>query len=224
MAPNFQSSFIPKESPTANTFAKKDRSLAGMLAVTLFVLSLIGSAGIYFYKGMVRNDISALKAQLSESEKNIDKETIDEMLVFSKKLEVIKEIVYKHRAVSNVLAIIASSTVSTVYFDDFNYSTSPNGGLSVVLHGKALGYAAVALEESILSQEKYFKSTNFANLALSEGGLVSFDLTISVDPEAAVYSKEEVPATLTTPITGSDEEGMKVDDLDLGSDLEIPDL
>ena len=204
MAPNFQSSFIPKESVVETGFQKKSVGLLGFIAVCLLVVSILASIGLYVYKRMVTSDIASLKTELVESEKNIDKKTIDDMSVFSKKLDVVRSIVYKHQAVSNVLDILASSTISSVYFTDFNYERVEPNGLNITLHGKAINYGSIASEESILIQNKYFKKVTFSNLGLVDGG-VSFELLISVDPEAAIYTKQAssiiIPTTL--PITTS---------------------
>ena len=50
MAPNFQSSFIPKESVTEEVFKKKKAGILGVLVVSLFIFSIILSAGLYLYQ------------------------------------------------------------------------------------------------------------------------------------------------------------------------------
>jgi hypothetical protein len=187
MASNFQSSFIPKESTTEEVFKKKKTGIVGVLAVSLFVSSIIVSIGLYIYEGIMKNDIQNLNSQLTEAEKNIDKNTINEMSQFSKKLDVAKAIVVKHQIVSRFLESLASSTVSTVQFTSFSYGDLEDGKLSVDLQGKATSYASVALQENIFSQNKYFKSISFSNLTLADKGLVSFDLVVAVDPQISTY-------------------------------------
>lgn len=225
MAPNFQSSFIPKEPITDTGFKKKSVGLIGIIVITFFTISIIGAIGVYVYKGMVKSNIESLKAELGSAEKNIDKKTIDEMWVFSKKLNVVRDIINKHQVVSNVLSIISSSTVSSVYFGDFSYSTDFQGNLSVILRGRAQSYGSVALQESLLSQNKYFKSISFGNLGLVDGGLVSFDLTIMVDPQVSIYNKESPVSAVLEDLesevaTGVDDIDINLDDIDIS----LPDL
>ena len=188
MAPDFQSSFIPKEPMTEEVFKKKKAGMLGVLAVSLFITSIIISAALYAYKGIIKNDIKNLQSQLAEAEKNLDKEAIDEMLQFSKKLDITKSIVSKHQVVSNFLDALASSTVSLVQFTDFSYGNMEADKLVVALRGQAASYAAIALQESVFSKNKYFESVSFSNLTLTDKGSVSFELTISVDPQISVYS------------------------------------
>lgn len=186
MAPNFQSSFIPKEPITEEVFKKKKAGIFGVLAVSLFATSIVVSIGIFFYKGVLENEIKNLQSQLAESEKNIDKKTINEMSQFSKKLETVKSIVAKHQVLSNLLGSLASSTVSSVYFTSFDYRGLEKN-LSIDLKGKAQNYTAVALQENAFAQNEDFKSALFSNLNLDEKGLVSFDLKVSVDPKIFIY-------------------------------------
>lgn len=187
MAPQFQSSFIPKEPVTEEVFKKKKTGLLGVLVFSLFLASIVVSIGVYVYKGIIKNDIKNLELQLAEAEKNIDQKTINEVSQFSKKLEIAKAVVLKHQVISNFLESLASSTVSAVQFTSFGYNNLEKDKLLVNLQGKASSYASVALQESVFNQNKYFKSISFSNLTLAENGLVSFDLAIVVDSQISSY-------------------------------------
>lgn len=188
MAPNFQSSFIPKDPVAApEVFQKKKAGLVGVLVVSLFIASITIAVLLYFYKGIVKGDIESMQNQLIDAEKSIDKKTISEMSNFSKKLDTIKSIVSKHQVIASLMNNLASSTVSTVYFSDFDYSNNDRGVATVSMKGKALGYGAVAQQEEVLVKNKYFKSVVFSNLNLDDKGFVSFDLVISVDPQITTY-------------------------------------
>jgi len=188
MAPNFQSSFIPKEPITQEVFKKKKAGFLGVLAASLFFASIVAAVGMFIYKGIIENDIKSLESQLSDSEKNIDKKTIDEMSQFSQKLDIAKTLVARHQVISKFLETLASSTVSSVQFTNFSYSNLEEGKLTVSMQGTATSYASVALQENVFSQNKYFQSMSFSNLTLSDKGSVSFDLTASIDPQISTYS------------------------------------
>src|SRR3989344_3815503 len=187
-AKNFQLSFIPKNPVTERVFQKKKTGMVGLLVVSLFVISIIVSIGLFIYSGIVKSDIQSLGSQIVEAEKNADKESINQMSQFSDKLSAVKIIVNKHRVISNFLNAFASSTVSTVQFTSLNYGNLTGRGLAVNLKGKATGYSSIALQEDVFSHNKNFKSMTFSNLTLAEGGMVSFDLEILVDPQIATYS------------------------------------
>ena len=188
MSPNFQSSFIPKEPVTEEVFKKKKAGVVGVLVVSLFISSIIISVAMYVYKGIVKNDIKNLEIQLGEEEKNVDKKTIDEMSQFSRKLSIANDIVNKHQVISKFLETLSSSTVSSIQYTSFNYSNMDDGRLLINIQGKATGYASIAQQEDIFSQNKYFESTTFSDLTLADKGTVSFSLVILVDPQIATYS------------------------------------
>lgn len=188
MAPEFQSSFIPKEPvATKEVFEKKKAGIFGILAVSLFISSIVIAGALYFYKGILENDIRNLEQQLADSEKSIDRETINELVAFSQKLKAAKTVVSKHQVLSKTLEAISSSTVSSVQYNSFSYNSLEKGSLSISMKGKAAGYSSIALQENILSENKYFKSISFSSLSLENNGMVSFDLKVEVDPKIANY-------------------------------------
>jgi hypothetical protein len=190
MDQNFQSSFIPKEPMTEEkVFKKKKAGVSGVLSLSLFIVSIIASVGMYAYKSILNSDIQSLESQMASAEKSIDTKSIDEMVQFSNKLQAAKDIVSKHEVISGFMNSLASSTVSTVQFIDFKYS-EVKGGLVVSMKGKTNSYASVALQENIFSQNKSFRLATFSNLTLGEGGLVLFDVSINVDPQIAVYAPQ----------------------------------
>lgn len=221
MAPGFQSSFIPKEPVTEEVFKKKKAGPLGMFAVSFFVIVLIIWGGLVAYKRIVKSNISSLQGQLVESGKNIDREAIQEMVDFSRKLDIVKSLVLKHQVVSGFLTSLASSTVSTVSFSELSYSHLTEGGLVVNLKGQTSSYGSVALQESVFNKNQYWKSTKFSGLNLSESGAVSFDVSVAIDPAIAIYA----PNIPTAPASAApDELGTaeldSLDDLDL-SGLDI---
>ncbi len=217
MAQGFQSSFIPKGSMGQDGAVKKKTGIFGILAVSIFVIVVLLSIGLAVYKSILGGEIENLKAQLAEAGKNIDKDSINQMSEFSKKLSVARSIVDNHQVISGFLASLASSTVSTVSFYDFNYRTISPGELSVVMRGKAKDYASVALQEKTFLANQYWKSASFSNLNLTDGGSVNFEVAVSVDPKIAIYSPYIPPsleATTSDPVSGIENDLKSTDSLD----------
>jgi hypothetical protein len=171
MATGFQSSFIPKSTPTEEVFKKEKTSIFGVLMVAVFGLVIILSIGLFFYKGFLKSDIAELQSQLDTSLKNIDQKSISEMSQYSKKLGFIKALVLKHQVVSGFLSSLASSTVSTVSFSEFTYNNLTNNGLVVTMRGRANSYGGVALQESVFAKNKYWKSVSCSQALRRAGSL-----------------------------------------------------
>ncbi len=193
MANNFQSSFIPKGvgsyTPT-ETSRKSGAGFFGLIALVLFLGSLLTTLGLIGYKQVVKSSIGNLKAELALAEESIDTTTIDTMFSFSKKLSASREVVVRHKAVSNFLSLLAENTVQTILFDNLSYQFMPDGSLSVVLAGTALNYSSLALQESVMAKIKEVKKVEFSELSAVEGGKVSFKMTITADPSVSIYKPE----------------------------------
>jgi len=220
MGPNsFQSSFIPKGSSggaVEQVFQKKKTSFFGAIMVMIFFLTLLLTLGIYGYKWATAKAIATVQSELKSAEASIDIETIDSMVAFSKKLSAAREVVMRHKVISNFLTLLSDNTIQSVSYDDFNYSLGSDGQLTVVLKGKALDYASIALQDSIFSELKEIKSIKFGDLSLIEGGRVSFSLNVSVDSNSAIYSPPELEAQ----DIDTEEDISSLDDLDTN----LPDL
>ena len=214
MAPNFQSSFIPKEPITQQVFAKKKMGLFGVLSVTFFTLSILSSIGIVVYKNILKNDIKNVQSQLAEAEQTMDKKTIEEMLKFSKKLQLVKSVVDRHTVFSNFLVSLASSTVNSVSFNNLQYGGEQNKDLTVNLDGRAPSYGTVALQEDVFKKNKFWKTVNISDLKLGDDGFVSFSVNLTIDQKISLY---DVPNDGTK---NSSSTSSKINDDDI-SDLEI---
>jgi hypothetical protein len=67
MAPNFQSSFIPKDSPTQSPLQKKSMGLSGMIGVLALVVSIALAIGLFVYTGILKSNIESLKSELDQA-------------------------------------------------------------------------------------------------------------------------------------------------------------
>lgn len=217
MTQTFPSSFIPKGSITDIQPQKKKISILGFLSFLIFILSIVGSVGMYFYKNNLKNKVAELDSQLVIAGQSIDKEAIKEMTDFSKKIKAIRSIVDRHSVVSGFIKSLASSTVNSVYFTDFSYEDLKNGSLGVNLKGSADSYGSVALQESVFTKNKYWRSVNFSNLRLGADGSINFDVSIVVDPEISIYNPIVVSVATTTASAPAvdDLEGVDMSGLDL---------
>ncbi len=191
MANSFQSSFIPKGVggyvPTETT-RRGSTGLFGVLALLLFLGVLLLTVGVIGYKQVVKSSITDLKSELALAEESVDVSTIDKMFAFSKKLSASREVVVKHKVVTNFLSLLADNTVQTVSFNELSYRFLPTGELSISLSGIAPNYATLALQGEAMSKLKEVKSADFSELSSTEGGRISFKVTLLVEPSVAVYS------------------------------------
>ena len=203
MAPQFQSSFIPKQNTLEKGFSHSANiSLFGSISRLLFFVVFLGSLGMFGYKFMVKRNIDSLKLEIVEAEKGIDRSTIKEMSDFSEKVRAIDKILVNHQAVSNFLSLLGESSVTSLEFSDFTYSGLPDGSLEVVLKGRARDYASIALQEDVLSKEENIRTLSFGPMTLESTGTVAFSLRAVIEPRVTLY-KLENSEQITQPIEES---------------------
>lgn len=159
----------------------------GVVIVSVFIFSVILAVGMYFYKNIISGDISSFQLQLASSAETIDKKTINELVVFNEKLRQVQSLVWKHKVISGFMSSLSSSTVSSIAFSEFNYSNITSENPKITMKGRAPSYGSIALQEKVFSQNKYWKDVVFSELSLSEEGLVTFAVTVEVDPQIVVY-------------------------------------
>lgn len=206
MASGFQSSFIPKGvgGYTPAESAKKGSSgFFGSVAVVLFILVLALILGAFVYKQVLKSTIGNMQTELALAESSVDNTTIETMFAFSQKLSAGREVVLKHKVVSNFLSLLAQNTVQTVTFNELSYQFMPDGALSITLSGTALNYASLALQESAFGKLKEVKQAEFSELGKVESGRVAFKVAIVADPAISVYSPEVAEESSKTDL-GSD--------------------
>lgn len=207
-------------------FKKKKAGIFGVVAFSIFITIIVVTIGMFVYKRILKSEISNLKSELAEKQATIDQKSIKEMLSFNRKLKAVKSLVDKHKIVSSVFSTISSSTVSTVQFTDFGYRYNTDNDIEVSMHGKAVDYASVALQEDVLVKTKSIKSVSFSNLGLSDKGTVSFGLVVVISPEIGIYSPRIVQdnpsnnnkISSSTAVSSIDD----LSDLDNFYDLSVP--
>ncbi len=218
MAPEFRSSFIPKNTQSAEVFQKKGDGPFGWVALLFFILSLLLSGALFAYKTILSRNIASLKNELELKESSIDYKTIETMATFSNQLKGAKDVLARHIIVSSFLEILNDSTPSTVRFTDFLYNIDQEGRVFVVMPGEAKDYSSIALLDRELKKSKYLKEVNFGQLD-SRKGMVAFELNVSVDPSIAAYKAETEEPVDVVGNRSDDTSVENADDIDL-SELE----
>lgn len=193
MAQNFQSSFIPKNPVTTESVFQKEKP-TGLKAVFKFVffLSILSVFALFGFKYYLGIQINELSQKLAQEESSLDLETINKMAEFGNKLDLVRSLAQKHQTVSGALNLLASSTVSSVYFESMKFGDMNSEGIGIILNGRATSYGMVAMQEGVFNSSNLIKKTSFSNLSLSENGTVSFDASLFIDPRVILFKPEVV--------------------------------
>lgn len=175
-------------------------------AVLLFVVSIGSAGGMYFWKSYLESSQLKYKDQLAQREKQFNPDLIEELKRQNVKIDLGKQLISNHIAMSQIFDIVGRLTIESVRFMsmDVSMGASKEDGIKVGMKGFGTNLSAVAWQSDVLGQlEKYnlrkvVKNPILSDPALDSNGLVSFSFAASVDPSNLSYEK-----SLTTSDTDS---------------------
>ena len=181
-------SFIPKK-PLAKDSSIRETpvGILMLLSTLIFFISLLGAAGVYFYRSLLENQISQYSASLERAQKSFDPVLIVELERLDKRIESAKEILARHVVVSPVFTTLEETTIPQIRYNRFSYTLSPDRRVSLEISGQSRGYNFVVLQSDVLSKNKYIPSHVFSNLNLDSVGNVTFSLSAVLDPILVSY-------------------------------------
>jgi hypothetical protein len=154
-----QTSFIPKHplaeervrsgGPSINIFL--------LIALVLFIASIVGAGFVYFYKTSLETQITESKKNLEENRAAFEPEFISNLQTVDRRLKSASQVLANHMTVSPLLDVIGKSTLKSVQFTRFTHTivgSGANAKIEVKMSGKAVNYDAIALQSDSLTQSK----------------------------------------------------------------------
>jgi len=205
-----QSSFIPKKPLTGIQEAAPQThvSIFSVLAVFLFVISIGLAGGAFFWVTVLEKQKDLNIQTLEDSRKQFDPSLIDELKRVNTRIDVAKELLDRHVSVSNFFDIIEGFTLRSVRFTNFSYVLGSNTEevIKLQMNGEAESFSAIALQSDVLGKNKSLSNPILSNLALKEGGKISFTLGAEVPASILLYKdfvKGATPAQAATSTTAT---------------------
>jgi hypothetical protein len=190
MEGNFQASFIPKK-PLVQTQGAQNHthvSIFSILSVLVFILSIAAAVGCFLWVRVLQDQVEDNKITLQTTRESFDPRLIDELKRVNTRIDVAKELMQKHLAISNFFDVIESFTLRSVRFKNFNYNFDPeNNNIVLSMNGEAESFSAIALQSDVLGKTKALTNPILSNLALDEKGRVTFTLNATVAPSLLLY-------------------------------------
>ncbi len=188
MENSFQTSFIPKKPISSVVSTKEPKSLFAIIATFLLVISILAPVGLFFYKAYLTKQREALSVSLLVARDSFEKDTIEELGLFDKRIEISKQILNNHIISSPLFALLGGITIPTIQYTSFSQQVSDKG-FSVSLEGKAKDYKSIVIQSDVFSSAKgsSFKNVLFSNLTKDSNNNVSFNLKFEIDPNLLSY-------------------------------------
>lgn len=196
MDPTFQTtSFIPKR-PLNESKPVAPRSTSSgfflLIGIVIFVLSLLASVGVFFYKKSIENKIVANKETLAKAKDAFEPDTIALYKRFDKRLISADEILKNHITVSPILRELNALTLKKVQFTKFKDKVTTVGksvSVEVEMQGKGDSFSTLAIQSDKLTQSRYILNPVFSNLSVDTKGSVLFDLKFGIDSSLILFTQ-----------------------------------
>jgi hypothetical protein len=197
---SFQTSFIPKKPLVASTdiptTVSRPLGLLNFLSILSVVIVVALYGGLFVYKNILLKNLNNLHTSLQSSQESFEKDTIEDLQLFDKRMSVSKQVISGHIIFSPFFELMNQLTLPNVQFTKFEQTSSVDGRSFLVnMSGIARDYRSIALQAQVLNSDKgkYFKDVVFSNLGLADEkdkkGYVKFEISFSVDPTLLSYEK-----------------------------------
>lgn len=201
MEPKFQSSFIPK-GPVASSAVPESKTPAkvggilGLIATTIFIISLVGALGVFGYKFYLKQSIVSMGTEIDRARASLYSDDIRQFIQLDDRLSSVGSLLNNHIVLSPLFDFLERNTITTIRFTEFYFSSSPEG-LTVRLNGQARGYSAIALQSDIFNSSGHFTNPVFSDLNLDERGNILFSFTAGINPSLLSYRRVIESETIT---------------------------
>ncbi len=194
MDKDFQTSFIPKRPAANDSFAaasgsnKKGSGIFMLIAVVVFVASILAAGGVFAYKSYLESSIEETQASLDRARDIFEPETIASLQILDKRIDAAETILSRHVAVSPIFDLLGTITYPNVQYTQFTYVTNESTGeILVEMNGRASGFDWVGLQADQFDKNPHIKNPIFSNLVQDQFARITFDLTFSLDKSFVTY-------------------------------------
>jgi len=204
MDPVGQGSFIPKQSLTAASRSGGGLGLFFLLAILIFVMSLVAGGGAFAYERFLNGKITEKDGQLQLAEGAFNAGTIQDLVRMDSRLTQAHTLLQKHVSPSAIFYFLSTITLQRVQLGGLDFTLLPDGSATISLSGTGDSFSSVALQSDQFNASKVLRDVIFSNITVDTGSKVNFSVNASLDPQLISYSRnleqtQSQPAAQETP-------------------------
>ena len=200
METKFQTSFIPKRpivSEQTTHAGGPSVSIFMLISVILFIVSLAGAGFVVFWQDHLTKQQKEYSDTLTANEQQFNPALIETLGKINTKIDLSKQLLASHLAVSEVFNIVAQLTAEHVRFDslDFTAPKLPKDSVVITMKGEGVSFDDIAFQSDVFGKSvqygtnKIIKNPILSDLGLNQNGNVSFTFTTNLDPNDILYTK-----------------------------------
>jgi hypothetical protein len=208
MDQKFQTSFIPKAPIAQVKSAKSGMSLFLLISIIIFLVSLGLVAWVYLEKNYLIGQITTAQNTITTNKTGLisDSNTVENIIDLDNRINVAKELLANHVAISPIFAFLEQATIQDVRFNSFTFSSAGkdangNSTVSVQLAGVARDWESVASQEDefdLPDWQNIISNAKLSNFSLNADGSVSFTFSATINPKFISYASANASSTQST--------------------------
>ena len=184
-------SFIPHDATTPTQERRYDSGggmtdLLSLLAVVLFIASAALAAGTFLYQQYLDNESTSKQNQIKAAQAAFDPSLIQQLTRLDERMNSASAILGAHVAPSAFFAALDETTLTTVSFQDLNFSATDPQGMTLKMTGVARDVNSIALQADLFSKSGVITNPIFSGIDQQADG-VHFDVAALVNPSALNY-------------------------------------
>jgi len=198
MDTKFQTSFIPKAPIMQAKRAKSGISFFLLISIIIFLVSLGLGAWVFLEKNYLIQQITSEQATITTNKTGLvsDSNTVESIIDLDNRINVGKQLLDSHVAISPIFAFLQQVTLQNVRFNSFTFSAASkdsNGNtiVGIQLAGVAQNWESVASqadEFDLPEWKNIISNPKISNFGLNADGSVSFIFAASINPSFLSYA------------------------------------
>jgi hypothetical protein len=199
METKFQTSFIPKRPIAAEQTAHTGPSVSlfMLISVILFIVSLAGAGFVIFWKDHLVTQKAQFQDTLTKNQQQFNPDLIEKLGKINTKIDLSKQLLGSHLAVSEIFNIVAQLTAEHVRFNSLDFSSpkSSKDQIIITMKGEGVSFNDIAFQSDVFGKSVQYGTNKviinpiLSDLGLNQNGNVSFTFTTNLDPKDILYTK-----------------------------------
>lgn len=186
MDPQVPTSFIPKKPLVGER--RGGGGIATLVAILLFVASLLAAGGTFVYGAYIDRAIAGKKDSLEKAEGAFDIRSIQDLQRLDVRLGEAEQLIQGHVAPSGLFTFLSSATLERVQFTSFSLEVGADAG-HLTMAGAADSFSSLALQSDQFSVAKVLRNVIFSGIATDSSGRIIFSVSADVDPSLMNYAQ-----------------------------------
>jgi hypothetical protein len=189
MDPQAGASFIPKKAlATQSARAGGGPGLFLLIALFLFIASLVGAGAAFGYEQFLNSQIAGNSQSLTLSEGAFDPGTVQDLVRTDERLTQAQTLLNTHVAPSALFDLLSTLALQNVQFTSLTYTLNGDGSAAIVVGGLADSFSTVALEsDKFGAATPALKDVVFSNITVGATGAVAFTVNATVSAATLSY-------------------------------------